>query len=258
MAATPQLLLTPPSPRGWGHSVPTDTQTLQTEDSRVLKEKSHQAKQDSPQGLWAVPSLPFPSHRAIPVSPHLKKNGDPLSPGHPCGDRAGTWQSRSHSLGVKPAPARPQQASCCPRHGDKLPLEPPNLSAPAPHSPPDSPTPFSAPAQTSHPTNPPAGSNETTHLSVCHPGMAVASHSAPLLLPHTPPWDPPSTVGTGAGKRGHTDSGEGVQSPSLASCCGFPIPSAPLSCKENQPASPLRLALPWGELQAAPQPCPGC
>lgn len=161
-------------------------------------------------------------------------------------------------MGGKAALARSQQASCCPRHGDKLPLEPPNLSAPAAQSPPDSPTPFSAPAQTSHPTNPPT--QQRDHPPLCVPTQEQLWHPTfphcccPTPLHGTHPAQRGQGLGRGATQ---TDSGEGVQS-ILGFLLGLSHSLCLSLCKYSQPAPPLRLALLRGELQAAAQPCPGC
>lgn len=222
------------------------------EDSRVLKERSHQARQDSPQAPWAVP---LPSCRAIPASPHPKRNEDPLPQETHLQTEQGR-QPRSHPMGVKPVLARSQQASCCPRHGDKLLLEPPNLSAPATHSPPDSPAPFSAPAQTSHPTNPPTQQGDHPPLCVptqeClwHPSRPHCCCPTPLHGTHPAQW------GQGLGREA-TQTVLRAFGPVLGFLLGLSHCLCPSPCKQTQPAPPLPPCLPRGSPRLHPSPVLG-
>lgn len=162
------------------------------ENSRVLKEKSHQARQDSPQAPWAVPFLPAEQY----LCHYTPREMGTLFPRTPTWGQSGDMavQEPPHRSEVKAALGRSQQASCCPRHGDKLPSEPPSQSAPATQSPPDSPTPFSAPAQTSHPTNPPTQQGDHPPLHVptqerlWHPCSPHCCCPTPLHGTHPAQW----------------------------------------------------------------------
>jgi len=240
MAATPQLPLAPLSPRGWGHRVPKDTQTLQTE-----RTAGSQRKNPTRPGRRVPRAAP---HGAIPVPPHTGWSRDPVPTGHPSADEAGTWQPRSRPSGARPAQAGSQRASRCPRCRDKLPSEPPMLPSPAPH-------PSFAHSLLSlctsvslHKTHPPAAARPPTSPHA-HPGMAMAPRSVPQLLPHNPRGSHHAQWGQGLGRGamktlspGRRQRGQGVRSPSLAFHGSFPIPDAPLSAKMG----PARVSFPTG------------
>lgn len=124
-------------------------------------------------------------------------------------------------------------------------------------SPPGSPAPFSAPAQTFHPTNPPTQQGDHPPLCVptqewlWHPTHPHCCCPTPLHRTHPAQW------GQGP-ERGATQTVMRAFNPVLGFLLGLSHSLCPSLCKYSQPAPPLHLALPWGELQAASQPCPGC
>lgn len=206
------------------------------------------------------------------MSLHPKRSRDPTLTGRLSGDRVGTWQPGSRPSGVRPAQARSRRASRCPRCRDELPSELPVSLAPAPCRP----QLCLLLSQPLHrcptPQNPPAGSNETTHLSPCPPRNGHGTLLPPTSCCPTPrcgsrhiQWG----QGLGRGATRTVSPGQRQGKPPLVFHCRFPVPDALLSAKTERdgvssPTGPCRKggplgctpSLPWVPGRGHPVPSP--